>query len=155
MKKLLALLCILGIALPYYNIYKFIEANDWEWSTPLFFEQINLNYAMKILNADLTLAATTFLVFLVFKLKTKDLQIKQFFKYFASLFLVGFSLALPLYFYDNYNKWPYEIFRKILSHIFSLFKLFVLDLSLVYRKRTGGNIRWPLANNNFGVCHSN
>lgn len=104
MKKLLALLCILGIALPYYNIYKFIEANDWEWSTPLFFEQINLNYAMKILNADLTLAATTFLVFLVFKLKTKDLQIKQFFKYFASLFLVGFSLALPLYFYDNYNK---------------------------------------------------
>ena len=104
MKKLLALLCILGIALPYYNTYKFIEANDWEWSTPLFFEQINLNYAMKILNADLTLAATTFLVFLVFKLKTKDLQIKQFFKYFASLFLVGFSLALPLYFYDNYNK---------------------------------------------------
>lgn len=104
MKKLLALLCILGIALPYYNIYKFIEANDWDWSTPLFFEQINLNYAMKILNADLTLAATTFLVFLVFKLKTKDLQIKQFFKYFASLFLVGFSLALPLYFYDNYNK---------------------------------------------------
>lgn len=104
MKKLLALLCILGIALPYYNIYKFIEANDWEWSTPLFFEQINLNYAMKILNADLTLAATTFLVFLVFKLKTKDLQIKQFFKYFASLFLVGFSLALPLYFNDNYNK---------------------------------------------------
>ena len=90
--------------MPYYNIYKFIEANDWEWSTPLFFEQINLNYAMKILNADLTLAATTFLVFLVFKLKTKDLQIKQFFKYFASLFLVGFSLALPLYFYDNYNK---------------------------------------------------
>lgn len=104
MKKLLALLCILGIALPYYNTYKLIEANDWDWSTPLFFEQINLNYAMKILNADLTLAATTFLVFLVFKLKTKDLQIKQFFKYFASLFLVGFSLALPLYFYDNYNK---------------------------------------------------
>ncbi len=74
------------IALPYYNIYKFIEANNWEWSTALFFEQINLNYAMKILNADLTVAATTFLVFLVYKLKIKDIQLKHFLKYFASLF---------------------------------------------------------------------
>jgi len=104
MKKLLALLCVLGIALPYYNIYKFIEANNWEWSTALFFEQINLNYAMKILNADLTVAATTFLVFIVYKLKTKDIHLKQFLKYFTSLFLVGFSLALPLYLYDNFNK---------------------------------------------------
>tara|TARA_A100001015_G_C14519312_1_gene529775 strand:+ start:36 stop:350 length:315 start_codon:yes stop_codon:yes gene_type:complete len=104
MKKLLALLCVLGIALPYYNIYKFVEANGWEWSTALFFEQINLNYAMKILNADLTIAATTFLVFLIYKLKIKEIQNRQFLKYFASLFLVGFSLALPLYLYDNYNK---------------------------------------------------
>jgi len=104
MKNLFAFLCVLGIALPYYNIYKFIEANNWEWSTALFFEQINLNYAMKILNADLTVAATTFLVFLIYKLKTKDLQLKQFLKYFASLFLVGFSLALPIYLYDNYNQ---------------------------------------------------
>lgn len=104
MKKLLALLCVLGIALPYYNIYKFIEANNWEWSTALFFEQINLNYAMKILNADLTVTATTFLVFIVYKLKTKDIHLRQFLKYFASLFLVGFSLALPLYLYDNFNK---------------------------------------------------
>jgi len=59
---------------------------------------------MKILNADLTVAATTFLVYLIYKLKTKDIQLKLFLKYFASLFLVGFSLALPLYFYDNYNK---------------------------------------------------
>lgn len=104
MKNLFAFLCLLGIALPYYNIYKFIEANNWEWSTALFFEQINLNYAMKILNADLTVAATTFLVFLIYKLKTKDIQLKQFLKYFASLFLVGFSLALPLYLYDNFNQ---------------------------------------------------
>jgi hypothetical protein len=59
---------------------------------------------MKILNADLTVAATTFLVFIVYKLKTKDIHLKQFLKYFASLFLVGFSLALPLYLYDNFNK---------------------------------------------------
>ena len=104
MKKLLAILCVLGVVLPYYNIYKFIEENNWEWSTALFFEQINLNYAMKILNADLTIAATTFLVFLIYKLVAKDIKLKQFLLYFASLFLVGFSLALPLYLYTNYNK---------------------------------------------------
>ena len=78
MKKLLAILCVLGVVLPYYNIYKFIEENNWEWSTALFFEQINLNYAMKILNADLTVAATTFLVFLIYNLTTKSLKLKQF-----------------------------------------------------------------------------
>ena len=104
MKNLLALLCVLGVVLPYYNIYKFVEENNWEWSTALFFDQINLNYAMKILNADLTVAATTFLVFIVYKLKAKHINLKQFFKYFAALFLVGFSLALPLYLYENYEK---------------------------------------------------
>ncbi|MEC7064075.1 MAG: hypothetical protein VXW56_02480, partial [Bacteroidota bacterium] len=38
-------MCFLGIVLPYYNIFKFIQVNNWEWSTSLFFEQINLNYA--------------------------------------------------------------------------------------------------------------
>lgn len=104
MKKLLVLLCVLGVAFPYYNIYKFIETNNWKWSSALFFEQINLNYAMKIINADLTVAATTFLVFLIYRLKTKAIKPKKFLKYLISLFLVGFSLALPLYLYDNYSK---------------------------------------------------
>ena len=50
MKKVFAILCVLGIAYPYYYIFKFIETNDWKWSTSLFFEQINQNYAMSILN---------------------------------------------------------------------------------------------------------
>lgn len=104
MKKIFALLCVVGVVLPYYNIYKFIETNNWEWSTKLFFEQINLNYGMKILNADLTVAATTFLIFIIYKLKIKYISLRQFLKYFISLFIVGFSLALPLYFYDNYNR---------------------------------------------------
>tara|TARA_B100000780_G_C20841017_1_gene334220 strand:- start:212 stop:529 length:318 start_codon:yes stop_codon:yes gene_type:complete len=104
MKKLFALLCLVGVILPYYNIYKFIEANNWEWSTALFFEQINLNYAMKVLNADLTLAVLAFLVFIFYKLKINDISLKQFLKYFVSLFVVGFSLALPLYLYDNYKQ---------------------------------------------------
>ena len=104
MKKVFAILCVVGIAFPYYYIFKFIEANNWEWSTSLFFEQINLNYAMGILNADLTIAAISFLVFLVHRLRVKSINKSQFIKYLVSLFMVGFSLALPLYLYDNYKK---------------------------------------------------
>ena len=53
MKNVFLLLAITGIAAPYYFIYKFIEANNWEWSTTLFFEQISANPGMKILNADI------------------------------------------------------------------------------------------------------
>ena len=104
MKKVFAILCVAGIAFPYYHIFKFIEANNWEWSTSLFFEQINLNYAMSILNADLTIAATSFLIFLIYRLRVKSISKSQFIKYLVSLFMVGFSLALPLYLYDNYKK---------------------------------------------------
>jgi len=104
MKKVFAILCVVGIAFPYYYIFKFIEANNWEWSTSLFFEQINLNYAMSILNADLTIAATSFLIFLIYPLRVKSISKSQFIKYLVSLFMVGFSLALPLYLYDNYKK---------------------------------------------------
>ena len=104
MKKVFAILCILGIAYPYYYIFKFIETNNWEWSTSLFFEQINQNYAMSILNADLTIAATSFLIFLIYRLRVKAISKNQFIRYLVSLFMVGFSLALPLYLYDNYEK---------------------------------------------------
>ena len=104
MKKVFALLCIVGVGYPYYYIFKFIEANNWEWSTSLFFDQINQNYAMSILNADLTIAATSFFIFLIYKLKVKAISKNQFIKYLVSLFIVGFSLALPLYLYDNYEK---------------------------------------------------
>ena len=104
MKKVFAILCVVGIAFPYYYIFKFIEANNWEWSTSLFFEQINLNYAMSILNADLTIAATSFLIFLIYRLRVKSISKSQFIKYLVSLFMVGFSFALPLYLYDNYKK---------------------------------------------------
>ena len=97
-------MCVLGVVLPYYNIYKFIEENNWEWSTALFFEQINAHYAMKILNADLAIAASTFLIFVVYKLAVKKISKIQFAKYMAALFLVGFSLALPLYLFDNYKR---------------------------------------------------
>ena len=104
MKNRFLLLAIAGVAAPYYFIYKFIEANNWEWSMYLFFEQITANPGVKILNADLTVAASTFLVFIIYKRSTNALSTKRFFAYFASLFLVGFSLAFPLYLYHNYKN---------------------------------------------------
>ena len=104
MKKVFALLSVLGIAVPYYYIFQFIQTNNGEWSTALFFEQISLNYGMSILNADLSIAASSFLIFIIYQLKVKAISNQQFIKYLASLFLVGFSLALPWYLYDNYDK---------------------------------------------------
>ena len=92
MKKVFAILCVVGIAFPYYYIFKFIEANNLEWSTSLFFEQINLNYAMSILNADLTIAATSFLIFLIYRLRVKSISKSQFIKYLVSLFIYGWLL---------------------------------------------------------------
>ena len=36
--------------------------------------------------------------------KRKAISKNKFIKYLVSLFMVGFSLALPLYLYDNYEK---------------------------------------------------
>ena len=104
MKNIFLFFAIAGIVAPYYFIFKFIEANNWEWSTSLFFQQINATPGMKILNADLTVAATTFLVFIIYKRSINALSTKQFLTYFVSMFLVGFSLAFPMYLYHNYNK---------------------------------------------------
>jgi len=59
---------------------------------------------MSILIVDLTIAATSFLIFLIYKLRVKEISKNQFIKYLISLFMVGFSLALPLYLYDNYEN---------------------------------------------------
>ena len=74
MKNVFLIFAIVGIAAPYYFIFKFIEANNWEWSTALFFEQINANPGMRILNADLTVAAATFGFYFYKRISTPCLQ---------------------------------------------------------------------------------
>ena len=41
MKKIFLLLCFLGIALQYYNLYKYLEQKNWEWSLTEFFVEAN------------------------------------------------------------------------------------------------------------------
>ncbi len=92
-------MCILGVVLPYYHLINFLILNNG--SMDGFWSELFSSHPVSMISMDLTVAATTFLIFLIYK-KQKD-QIKIA-KYILSMFLVGFSLALPLYLYDNYNK---------------------------------------------------
>ena len=64
MKKIFLLLCFLGIALPYYNLYKYLKQKNWDWSLTEFFDEANSNYASSMLSADLGVAALTFFIFM-------------------------------------------------------------------------------------------
>tara|TARA_A100001011_G_C14308897_1_gene844541 strand:+ start:3376 stop:3678 length:303 start_codon:yes stop_codon:yes gene_type:complete len=99
MKKLFLFLCILGIVLPYYHLINFLILN--EGSMEGFFADIFSTHPIAMISMDLTVAATTFLIFLIYKAYKDKLNIT---KYIISMFIVGFSLALPLYLYDNYEK---------------------------------------------------
>ena len=92
-------MCILGVVLPYYHLINFLILNNG--SMDGFWSELFSSHPVSMISMDLTVAATTFLIFLIYK-KQKD-QIKIA-KYILSMFLVGFSLALPLYLYDNYKK---------------------------------------------------
>ena len=54
-----------------------------------------------MISMDLSVAASTFLVFLIYQFKLKKINP---IKYIVCLFIVGFSLALPLYLYDTHDK---------------------------------------------------
>ena len=108
MKKVFLLLCFLGIAFPYYYLFKYLELNNWEWSLSQFFAEANSNFAASMLSADLSVAAISFFIFIIYSFYNNPVKI---IKYMACFFLVGFSLALPFYFYDNFDK------LKKLNHI--------------------------------------
>ena len=92
-------MCVLGVILPYYHLINFLIINNG--SMDGFWSELFSSHPVSMISMDLTVAATTFLIFLIYK-KQKD-QIKIA-KYILSMFIVGFSLALPLYLYDNYEK---------------------------------------------------
>ena len=102
MKKLFLVLCILGVILPYYQFYYFLLENNWSMSG--FWADIYSNHAISMITMDITVAATSYLVFIIYKFYNKKINGRSFIKYMLSLFLVGFSLSMPLYLYDNYKN---------------------------------------------------
>ena len=99
MKKILLIMCVLGIVLPYYHLINFLILNNG--SMDGFWSELFSSHPVSMISMDLTVAATTFLIFLIYKKQKDKINIT---KYIFSMFLVGFSLALPLYLYDNYEK---------------------------------------------------
>ena len=102
MKKLFLVLCILGVILPYYQLYYFLLENNWSMSG--FWADIYSYNAISMITMDITVAATSYLVFIIYKFYNKKIDGRSFIKYMLSLFLVGFSLSMPLYLYDNYKN---------------------------------------------------
>tara|TARA_B100000900_G_C20520806_1_gene692073 strand:- start:324 stop:632 length:309 start_codon:yes stop_codon:yes gene_type:complete len=102
MKKLFLILCILGVVLPYYQLYYFLLENNWSMSG--FWSEIYSNHAISMITMDITVAATSFMFFLIYKFYNKKIDKLSFIKYMISLFFVGFSLSMPLYLYDNYKN---------------------------------------------------
>jgi hypothetical protein len=99
MKKVYLALCVLGVVLPYYHLIHFLIENNG--SMEGFFPQLFATHPMAMISMDITVAASAFSIFLFHKWRTTKLNIT---KYIVCLFMVGFSLELPLYLYDNFGK---------------------------------------------------
>ena len=66
MKKLYLLLCVLGIILPYYHLINFLLDN--QWSMDGFWNDVFFGtHSVSMIAMDLTVAASTFLVFLIYQ----------------------------------------------------------------------------------------
>ena len=102
MKKIFFILCLLGVILPYYHLINFLKENNWSMTG--FLDQLYSNHAISMITMDITVAASSFLVYLIYQFSNKKIRAKCFIKYILSLFIVGFSLSLPLYLYDSYKK---------------------------------------------------
>ena len=102
MKKLFLVLCILGVVLPYYQLYYFLLENNWSMSE--FWGDIYSNHAISMITMDITVAAFSYFTFILYQFSNKKIAKSRFIKYILSLFLVGFSLSMPLYLYDNYKN---------------------------------------------------
>ena len=73
MKKIYLLMCILGIVFPYYHLINFLSQN--EWSMNGFWGEIFSSHPISMISMDLTVAATTFLIFIIHRYKTKKINL--------------------------------------------------------------------------------
>tara|TARA_B100001939_G_scaffold306940_1_gene286739 strand:+ start:179 stop:508 length:330 start_codon:yes stop_codon:yes gene_type:complete len=99
MKRIYLILCILGTVLPYYNLIQFLINS--KGSMQGFFTPLFATFPTAMISWDITIAGTTFLIFLIHQSQKKRLKIT---KYVIALFMVGFSLALPLFLYNHFNS---------------------------------------------------
>ena len=98
MKKVFFVLCVLGVILPYYHLILFLNGSNPTYE--FFISEIYSSNPVSMITWDITIAYVSFLTFLIYKRINDGLSI---YKYLLAS-LIGFSLALPLYLYDNYKS---------------------------------------------------
>ncbi len=98
MKLLYLLLCFLGVILPYYHLFLFLNSPNPTFE--YFISEIYSSHPTSMISWDITIAYLSFFSYLIYKKFNNGLNISK----YVIASLVGFSLALPLYLYDNYDK---------------------------------------------------
>jgi hypothetical protein len=96
MKKVYIVLAILGIALPYWAMFSSIIID--EYSISEFFSAWFNNNAVRMMAADLGIAAITFSTYIIYKYQSGNGPNPL--KYFIMMLGVGLSFAMPIYFLD-------------------------------------------------------
>ena len=102
MKKVFLLMSALGIVLPYYFLLSYLQEDGASWSG--FWSDLYLTNPMSMVTMDITVAALSFLILIVYQYSKNQIALVSLIKYFACFTMVGFSLALPIYLYDNFDK---------------------------------------------------
>ena len=93
MKKIFLVHCIIGVILPYYQLYYFLLENNWSMSG--FWADIYSNHAISMITMDITVAATSYLVFIIYKFYNKKIDGRSFIKYMLSLFCLLYTSPSP------------------------------------------------------------
>jgi hypothetical protein len=95
-KKTYLFLSILGFVIPNYYVYLIlVEQNGFDLNR--FISDISLNASSRFILIDLGIAATTFMVFLLYE--SRRLKIKLWWIPFVGTFLVGVSFGFPIFMY--------------------------------------------------------
>ena len=100
MRNFYIFLAVMGIALPYWAMFSSILIDQFTVSQ--FFAAWFENNAVKMIAADLGVAATTFSAYIIYMFKKEKGPHPL--KYFLMMFGVGLSLAMPMYFLNTFKK---------------------------------------------------
>ena len=94
-KNIYLLLAVLGLLVPYWFFFNFLNVNGLNIS--LLIQQLFANDISTFFAVDLILSTVAFWVFLLWE--ANQLQMKNIWLYILASLLVGLSFALPLFLY--------------------------------------------------------
>jgi hypothetical protein len=94
-KRLYALLAVVGLILPYYFLARFLSAHGL--NLPLFMEQLFANDIATFFAVDLIIATIVFWLFAIVEMRRRP--IRYGWLAIPATLLVGLSFALPLFLY--------------------------------------------------------